>query len=56
MERRIMTMFWNKSNLDDQNTMCSSMKIAQQIPATSVTTIGTNGVAFLLAITADSSL
>jgi len=35
-------MFWNKSKFDDQNRICSNMKIAQQIPATSVTTIGMN--------------
>jgi hypothetical protein len=31
--------------------MCSNMKIAQQIPATSVTTIGTNGPASFFVIT-----
>jgi hypothetical protein len=51
MERRIMTMFWNKSKFGDQNTTCSSMKIAQQMPATSVTTIGVNGGASLFVIT-----
>jgi len=45
IESKIMTMFWNKLKLGDQNRICSNMKIAQQIPATSVTTIGVNGLA-----------
>jgi hypothetical protein len=49
-ERKIMTMFWNKSKFGDQNRTCSNMKIAQQIPATSVTTIGMNGVASFFVI------
>jgi hypothetical protein len=50
-EIKIITMFWNKSKLGDQNRTCSSRKIAQQMPATSVTTIGVNGVASLFVIT-----
>lgn len=44
IESKIMTMFWNKSKFDDQNRVCSSMNIAQQMPAMSVTTIGMNGL------------
>jgi predicted transcriptional regulator len=51
IERQIMTMFWNKSKFDDQNRICSNMKIAQQIPATSVATIGMNGLASFFVIT-----
>ena len=42
-ERKTMTMFWNKSKFRDQKTMYSSMKKAQQIPATRVATIGMKG-------------
>ena len=49
-DNKIMTIFWNKSKSDDQNSVCSSMKIAQQMPATIVTTIGMNGFASLLII------
>jgi hypothetical protein len=50
-EIKITTRFWNKSKLDDQNRTCSSMKIAQQIPAMSVTTIGMNGLSSFFVIT-----
>jgi hypothetical protein len=43
-ESKIMPMFWNKAKFDDQNRTYSNMKIAQQIAATSVTTIGINGL------------
>jgi len=49
-ESKIMTMFWNKSKSDDQNKIYSNMKIAQQITATIVTTVGMNGFASLLVI------
>jgi hypothetical protein len=45
-----MTTFWNRSKLDDQNSMSSSMKIAQQMTATSVTTIGANGLSSFIVI------
>jgi hypothetical protein len=51
MESKIMTMFWNRLKFDDQNRICSNMKIAQQIAATSVTTIGMNGLSSLVVIT-----
>jgi len=44
IEIKIMTMFWNKSKFADQSRMCRSMKIAQQMPATSVITIGISGL------------
>jgi len=51
MERKIMTMFWNRSKFCDQNRICNNMKMAKQMPATSVTTIGMNGIDSLFFIT-----
>jgi len=49
-ESKIMIRFWNQSKSDDHNRTYSNMKIAQQIPATIVTTIGINGFASFLVI------
>ncbi len=50
-ESKIMTMFWKKVKSDDQNMVCSNIKIAQTIPATIVITIGINGLASFLVMT-----
>ncbi len=49
-ESKIMTRFWNQSKSGDHNRTYSNMKIAQQITATIVTTIGMNGFASFLVI------
>lgn len=53
MEIMNMTMFWNRLKLDDQNRMSSNMKIAQQMTAKSVTTIGANGLSSFIVIITD---
>ena len=53
MEIRSMTMFWNRLKLDDQNRVSSSMKMAQQMTAKSVTTIGANGLSSFVVIIMD---
>jgi hypothetical protein len=50
MEIMNMTMFWNRLKFCDQNSMSSSMKIAQQMIAKSVTTIGANGLSSFVVI------
>jgi hypothetical protein len=50
-ETRVITMFWNKSKLDDQSRTCNNIKTAQHIPETNVTTIGINGLDSRNAIT-----
>jgi hypothetical protein len=53
MEIKSMTMFWKRLKFDDQNRVSSSMKIAQQITAKSVTTIGMNGLSSFVVIITD---
>jgi len=43
MDMRIAMMFWNKVKPSDRYSVYSNTKIAQQMPPTSVMTIGTRG-------------